>query len=454
MRVLLVACNTCREPYPVYPLGMAVLAAALEAAGHAVEQFDLLAEGGDLEALGRRIADFAPQCVGLSVRNVDNVDSLSADRCGFLDEARSVVAAVRRHTAAPVVAGGAGFSLMPGPILDYLGADYGIAGEGEAAFPALLRTLEQGGVPPRLSGNGAARLPAAAMPPARFTPGYVRYYAAESGLVGVQTKRGCPHACCYCSYPLIEGRVVRGRDPGEVAEELVRLRREHGVGTVFFTDAVFNDAGGHFLGVAEELVRREVGMRWVAYFQPRGLDRPTLRLLKRSGLLGLEVGADAACDATLAGLGKGFSFDEVAALNQRCVAEGLPCAHFVIFGGPGETPDTVEQGLRNLERLDPGVVFAFLGIRLHPATRLHGLALAQGLVAADADLLRPVFYFSPEVDPAALNARLTAAFARRRDRIFPPEAGQERMAVLHRLGFRGVLWDTLVRLPEPAGAAS
>ncbi|MEW5773275.1 MAG: lipid biosynthesis B12-binding/radical SAM protein [Thermodesulfobacteriota bacterium] len=454
MRVLLVACNSCREPYPVYPLGMAVLAAALEAAGRRVAQYDLLAEGWDLDALRGRVRDFDPQCVGLSVRNLDNVDSLSAGRGWFADQAREAVRAVRAATAAPVVVGGAGFSLMPDLVLDHLGADYGIAGEGEEAFPALLATLEQGGTPPRISGGGKPCGPGAAMPPARFIPDYVRFYQGESGLMGVQTKRGCPNACAYCAYPLIEGRTVRCRDPREVAGELVRLRREHGVDTVFFTDAVFNDAGGRYLELAEELARNPAGVRWLAYFQPRGMDRRTLRLLRRSGLMGLEVGADAASDATLAGLGKGFSFAQVADFNALCVSEGLPCAHFVIFGGPGETPDTVEEGLRNLDRLDPAVVFAFSGIRVHPRTRLHELALAQGVLRPDADLLRPVFYHAPGLDPEALNARLAQAFARRRDRIFPPERGYERMAVLHRLGFRGVLWDTLIRLPAPAAAGA
>jgi len=454
MRVLLVACNSCREPYPVYPLGMAVLAASLDAAGHEVDQFDLLAEGWSLESLCDRVRESAPGCVGLSVRNLDNVDSLSAGRRWFGDEAREVVRTVRSATAAPVVVGGAGFSLMPDLVLDHLGADYGIAGEGEEAFPALVAVLEQGGTPPRLSRGGKPCGPGAAMPTPRFVPDYVRFYSGESGLMGVQTKRGCPNACAYCSYPLIEGRAVRCRDPREVAEELVRLRREHGVDTVFFTDAVFNDAGGRYLELAEELARRPAGVRWVAYFQPRGTDRAALRLLARTGLMGLEVGTDAACDATLAGLGKDFSFGDVVEFNDLCVAEGLPCAHFVIFGGPGETPGTVEEGLRNLDLLDPAVVFAFSGIRVHPHTRLHELAVEQGVVPADADLLRPVFYHAPGLDPDALNARLARAFARRRDRIFPPESGQDRMAVLHRLGFRGVLWDTLIRLPRPAVAGA
>jgi radical SAM superfamily enzyme YgiQ (UPF0313 family) len=430
---------------------MSVVAAALTAVGHEVDQFDLLAEGWDFGVLRQRILKFAPLCVGLSLRNVDNVDSLTASKHWFLDEAREAVKNIRQCTSAPIVVGGAGFSLIPERILDYTGADYGIVGGGENAFAVLLAILEEGGSPQRLTVNGTQRASATEMPSALMKPEYVRFYLEGSGLVGVQTKRGCPNACCYCSYPLLEGHAVRCRDPRDVAEDLLRLQQDHGVRTVFFTDAVFNDAGGLYLGLVEELVRRDIGMSWTAYFQPRCLDRHTVRLLRRSGLIGLEVGTDAASDATLSGLGKGIDFAAAADFNAMCVGEGLPCAHFIIFGGPGETSDTLEEGLRNLSLLDPAVVFAFSGIRVHPRTRLHALAVEQGVIGPDADLLRPVFYFSPEVYPEAMNARLEQAFARRRDRIFPPERAQERMAVLHRLGYRGVLWDTLVRLPGAQG---
>ena len=42
-KILLISTNTTTEPYPVYPLGMSVIATALTQAGHTVKQFDFLA---------------------------------------------------------------------------------------------------------------------------------------------------------------------------------------------------------------------------------------------------------------------------------------------------------------------------------------------------------------------------------------------------------------------------
>ena len=69
----------------------------------------------------------------------------------------------------------------------------------------------------------------------------------ENGsITPIQTKRGCSCRCAYCSYPALEGGAVRPRDPGEVCDEIARLKNDLGVPFVFFSDSVFNDEEGHY----------------------------------------------------------------------------------------------------------------------------------------------------------------------------------------------------------------
>jgi len=74
------------------------------------------------------------------------------------------MAAVRRLTSVPVVLGGSGFTIMPAAFMRELGSDFGIAGEGERAFPQLLqdissgRKMEIGSVSPgKITGPGDRR---------------------------------------------------------------------------------------------------------------------------------------------------------------------------------------------------------------------------------------------------------------------------------------------------------
>jgi lipid biosynthesis B12-binding/radical SAM protein len=447
-RVFILSANATIEPYPVYPLGMAVIASALAGRGHEVRQFDFLAAGCSEDSLQAELAEFAPDFVCFSLRNIDNVDSFCAEKSWYLAKARHLLDQVRKTTDAPVILGGAAFSIMPDEILDYLGADHGIVGEGEAAVCELVEALA-GGIPsPRIIAGDRPPLSGDEMASPLLRQELVDFYLTRSGMLNLQTKRGCPFLCTYCTYPALEGNRFRPRDPRTVVDDLERAGRDHGVENFFFTDSVFNDAAGHYLEVVEELLRRDLSIRWSAFFRPQGLGREELALLKRSGLYALELGTDAACDTTLEGIRKGLSFAEVLEVNRACLAEEIPCAHFVMFGGPGENPSTVAEGLRNIEQLGPAVVFAFSGIRILAGTQLHARAIADGVIDAGTPLLKPVYYFSPQVDPEAMNAMILESFRNRRDRIFPPSAGLEKMAVMQRFGFRGLLWDKLFSFPR------
>ncbi len=443
--IFLISSNTNVEPYPVYPIGMSVIAGALTRAGHTVSQYDMLARGNSLDDLEKNILESKPDYVGISVRNVDNVDSFTSHENKYIFKVRQIINVVKKHNI-PVLAGGAGFSLLPEEILDYIGADYGIVGEGEQKMVRLIAELQNGKNMPRILGPEEGISGKDICVPL-WSEELLRYYIAESGVVNVQTKRGCENCCAYCTYPYLEGREMRVRPPENVVDEIEMLC-SHGADNIFFTDSVFNDLDGHYLQVAEEIIRRKIGIKWCAFFQPHKIETDEIKLLKQSGMQAIEVGTDAASDATMRALHKGFTFDEVMDFNEKCVAQRVPCAHFVIFGGPDETMETVREGITNLNRLRSCVVFPFSGIRLHKGTPLFTLAVKEGVIRADQPLLEPVYYFSPRLDKDEMNKALIEGFKKRRDRLFPPDEGQQRINIMKNFGFRGILWDQLINFDD------
>src|SRR5512139_1704599 len=154
MRVLLISANTERINLPTLPYGLALVAGAARAAGHTVAMLDLRRETEPRAAIARAIQAFHPDAIGISVRNVD--DQCMERPRFLLAEVAHVVAACREYSSAPVVLGGAGYSIFPAAALAYLGADFGVCGEGEVVFPALLSRLEQGGEAADLPGIYAA----------------------------------------------------------------------------------------------------------------------------------------------------------------------------------------------------------------------------------------------------------------------------------------------------------
>lgn len=443
-RIFLISSNVSTDPYPVYPLGMAVVASALIRAGHRVAQYDFLVNGRSGPHLQKALQKFGPDFVGISLRNIDNVDSFSAKHVWYLDDIRSLVRMIRQANAAPVVVGGPGFSIMPQDVLDYIAADFGVVGEAEHALCGLIAQLEQGQRAPRIVNANSVLLSAPEMASPCWDEKLVRFYFERSGMVGLQTKRGCPHHCQYCSYPNLEGRRLRPMEPEAVVDDILRLQKKFAVNTIFFTDSIFNDSSGHYLILAEEILRRNLHIAWYGYFRPQGIGLKELRLLKRTGLTAMEVGTDAASDATLEGLKKQFAFEDVIAFNRACIKAEIPAAHFIIFGGPEETAATVQAGLNNIQKLRQCVVFAFAGIRIHPNTGLYERALQERIISNNDSLLKPSYYFSPNLNPQIMNATIEKAFHGRRDRIFPPSEGLIRLATMNRFGYRGLLWDRLI----------
>lgn len=446
-RVLLISANTCAEPYEVYPLGLGVVQKVLGLAGHRTRIFDPLAASGDGSGLREVLQEWGPEFVAISLRNIDNVDSYSCEDNWYLKKTRDLAGEARRWSSAPIILGGPGFSLLPEEIMDYVGADFGIIGEGEKSFPWLLSRLERGRTAPRIlnSFDMFGLTPGPEISRADRDEALIRHYLKTSGVINIQSKRGCNFRCAYCPYPYLEPGSPRKREVGEVVEEMAGLNRLYRPEQFFFVDSVFNDPGGHYLELAEEILRQGVKIKWSAFFHPTATRSEDLKLLCRAGLQCIELGTDASSDTTLKGLNKPFDMDTVFSFQEKCTGLKIPCAHFVIFGGPGEDMDTVREGIDNLNRLDKCVVFPFSGIRILKNTPLYEQSVREGFLAREDSLLRPRFYFSPRVDPKEMNRELEKGFAGRSDRIFPPSQGMDRMHVMRNFGYKGLLWDKLIR---------
>src|SRR4030066_20438 len=110
MRVALV--NTNRIYPPVAPIGLDYVAETLRASGHWPEQLALGGEERWEPAIARFLANGEFGLVGGTVRNTDGCSF--ATRESFLPDLVAITRCLREHTGAPIVLGGAGFSIMPG----------------------------------------------------------------------------------------------------------------------------------------------------------------------------------------------------------------------------------------------------------------------------------------------------------------------------------------------------
>jgi radical SAM superfamily enzyme YgiQ (UPF0313 family) len=453
MRVLLVSANRLRFPYPVYPIGLDHVAAAISPP-HDVRILDLcpVEAAETAAAIARAVREFQPGAVGLSIRNVDNSDHTGVD--GFVGEMREAVAAVRAATSAPLVLGGAGFTLYATELMAALAPDYGLVGEGERAR-ALFDALAAGASPEGLPGIAiAGRVPprpeplldrARARRAAPTENPALEFYLRRGGILNIQTRRGCAFRCVYCSYPVIEGRASRCTPPDDAAAEAKRLEAA-GARYLFVTDSVFNGDPEHALAVADAFRRARVGVPWSAYFAPLAPPPSFYERIAAAGCTHVEFGTEALSREMLRRMRKGFSVEDVFAAHEAARGAGLHVAHFLLLGGPDETAATVDETLEAAERLSGGVLFFFCGMRIHPGTELEAIAREAGQLAPGDSLLAPAFYEPPAIPLATIAARVERHAAGRPSWVVG--SGSDRSAALiarlYERGHAGPLWEQLV----------
>ncbi len=442
MNIFLISSNIADTPYSVYPLGLSMVAASLKNAGHNVRQFDFLASGRSAETLDAKIKEFNPDIIGISIRNIDNVNLLNEQR--YIDAVRDMVRQIRKASHAKIILGGSGFSIMPEAILRTVGADYGIVGEGESLIVDFIDGVSKGAYPKERILRSVSKLSGGRIPSAAYDEEIMQFYLKSGNIASVQTKRGCVHKCIYCSYPVLEGQDIRSRDIAAVVDDIEILIDRHQAKYIFFTDSVFNDTAGNYLLLLDEMEKRKISIPWTAFFKPQGLDGRAIELMKKTGLKAAEIGADAPTDTTLKGLGKTFSFADVIACNDLFAGYQIATAHYFMFGCPAETEKSVLEGIENIKSLKKTVSFIFMGIRILPGTPLADVAQKEGVITPGQDLLDPVYYIAPGIDRAWLQNVLTEAFKGMRNCVFPPDALDSSLAFLHKLGYSGSLWDMLI----------
>ena len=99
-----------------------------------------------------------------------------------------------------------------------------------------------------------------------FEPRLIDFYWNKAGMLNLQTKRGCPYNCIYCTYPLIEGSKVRTLDVDRIIDTLKDLYFNKKITYIFFTDSVFNISNQFNTELAERMIRAGIENRMGSLF--------------------------------------------------------------------------------------------------------------------------------------------------------------------------------------------
>ncbi len=217
------------------------------------------------------------------------------------------------------------------------------------------------------------------------------YYLQDNDFyIGVQTKRGCPHNCCYCVYTVVEGKQVRINPADEVVKEMRQLY-DRGIRNFWFTDAQFIPAR-KYIPDAIELLQKilDSGMKdihWAAYIRADNLTPELSELMVKTGMNYFEIGITSGSQELVRKMRMGYNLRTVLQNCRDLKAAGFNDLVSVnySFNVIDESYETIRQTIayhRELEnifgvdKVEPAIFF----IGLQPHTHLEEYALDNNIL--------------------------------------------------------------------------
>lgn len=416
MRVLLInPPNTYRygDDFAVtFPLGLAYLAATLEANGHEPIVLDALA-GYDAPTVA---LDGLYHCGMTEEEIVADVLRHDPDLIGLtcaytvqFPTTRSLARAIKRATDTPIVIGGAHASALPDETLAEDCFDFVAIGEGEVPLVGLCSHLERGTSLEGVSGiayRDSARLatindkkPLAnvnTVPvPARHLFDMSKYIYSEYSHNGstmrmpyatMISSRGCPLRCSFCSVHTIWGRNNRTRGPKETVDEIEHLVDTYGVKEIHFEDDMLIMDRKRMIAICNEIVNRKLDITWTT---PNGvyvnaLNEELLVAMKASGCYQLALAVESGSRSVLRLMNKNVRLEYAREIISIMRKLEMGVYFFFIIGMPGETEKDIIQTVEYAKELRPDEAYFSIATP-YPGTPLYDQCRERGYIPEDYD---------------------------------------------------------------------
>jgi radical SAM superfamily enzyme YgiQ (UPF0313 family) len=385
-----------REDVVIPPLGLAYLAAALEREGHRVRTIDAFALGLDWNEFEEEIKKAKADLIGIG------------GMTPTIDNTLRTIKICRPYTQY-IVMGGPHLSVHKQEFFkDCPDLDFGIVGEGETSFLALVRRLAEGKDPwdvPGLvgpekfnhPGNLIADLDRIPFPARHLLPTHAYRYALWPGkkVTTLITSRGCPYRCIFCDKSIF-GSKWRARSAKNVLDEMEQIVKILRIPSIIIYDDLFTLDKQRVQEICQGILERGLRFEWKCEGRVDRVDEETLRWMKKAGCSLIAYGVESGNEIGLDYLQKGITLPQIRRAFELTRKAGIrPMAYFIL----GIPVETFEQALRTIalaKELNPDYA-QFSILSPYRGTKLHEEAKARGWYAEveannpfDKDQKRPV----------------------------------------------------------------
>jgi anaerobic magnesium-protoporphyrin IX monomethyl ester cyclase len=331
-----------------------------------------------------RIADFFFDEVTFSDADIIGISStfMSLEDIKYISD----LAREKNPPATIVLGGPLSWSLSPAQIYQVIPSlDYIILQEGEQVFLELVNAIRNGENPRyikslafRQDGDIIENPPgpsidihSLALPAWDLMdiPSQKRF-----PILPIETSRGCPYNCAYCSEVSYWGKPVRYRTADKVIEEILYNADKFGITTFRFADSCFSAPTIRCSEICdaiyEKCVKNGIPVKWSSYARVENINQALLEKMKLSGCSALDIGLESGSTKILRKMGRNYSQKAVVEVARASRNIDIITNFNIIVGFPGETDETIRETIELINKAAPDT-FTIFSFYLAPRTRVY-----------------------------------------------------------------------------------
>ena len=285
----------------------------------------------------------------------------------YYREVLKCAAAIKERTRAKIVLGGGQASCSPRLMLEHPAIDFVVAGEGEKPLVELVQSLLRKSPVEGISGLGYTKNGEIIVNPRKGNYSFDslpfpdfsdlsrgQYLYKNQPLAFIQSSRGCPHQCSFCSAHQVFGRAYRKRSIDNIIKEMEN-RYSDGIRVFDFEDDNLTLDRKHILDLCRSIQYTFAGrpitllaMNGISY---KNLDQEILQEMKKAGFSRLNLALVSADQTVLRAVNRPHAANDLETVVDDAFALGFELEVHQIVGLPGETLASMAETMALLARL-------------------------------------------------------------------------------------------------------
>ena len=170
----------------------------------------------------------------------------------------------------------------------------------------------------------------------------------------MNTSRGCPFNCAFCSVDSIWGRRYTYYSAERIVAEVEYLVNNYGAKGIYFREDNFTLKKDRVTQFCNLLLEKKIKIDWACETRVESLcDEDFVQLMQRAGCKGVYLGVESVNESTLKRVNKKINKEQIATCINNCRKNGINTYCSLITGLPGETYKQYKETKKFMEEIKP-----------------------------------------------------------------------------------------------------